>query len=287
MVGSPDLDRPVIPGVEPTARLFPCRAGKGAILPSAPLSLFGLAEAVQRPSADVTRILVAAASGDPKAAAELLPHVYGELRGLAADRMAAERPCHTLDATALVHEAYLRLVGRTRASRGPAAGTSSPPRRRPCAASWSRAPAASDGCAAAGTGSGSIWTAWTSRPPSRTTICSPWTRLSPDSPRPDRARQSAMHEADPRTGGRAPGTDRPDGQLHRSAARGTKVGSLPPTSSIRSCSRPKTPSGTCPFCSTTSVVSAASDNRGHREKNRAAARSAVQFDGLAARKIVS
>jgi RNA polymerase sigma factor (TIGR02999 family) len=61
--------------------------------------------------ADVTRILEAAASGDPKAAAELLPLVYAELRGLAAARMAAERAGHTLDATALVHEAYLRLVG--------------------------------------------------------------------------------------------------------------------------------------------------------------------------------
>jgi RNA polymerase sigma factor (TIGR02999 family) len=61
--------------------------------------------------ADATRLLDAAASGDPKAAADLLPLVYDELRKLAAARMAAERPDHTLDATALVHEAYLRLVG--------------------------------------------------------------------------------------------------------------------------------------------------------------------------------
>ena len=60
---------------------------------------------------DLTRMLDAAAAGDRRAAAELLPHVYDELRKLAAARMAAEGPDHTLSATALVHEAYLRLVG--------------------------------------------------------------------------------------------------------------------------------------------------------------------------------
>jgi RNA polymerase sigma factor (TIGR02999 family) len=61
--------------------------------------------------ADVTRLLDAAAAGDAKAAAELLPLVYDELRMLAAARMAAEHPGQTLQATALVHEAYIRLVG--------------------------------------------------------------------------------------------------------------------------------------------------------------------------------
>jgi RNA polymerase sigma factor (TIGR02999 family) len=60
---------------------------------------------------DVTRLLDAAAAGDHHAAAELLPLVYDELRKLAAARMAAETPGQTLQATALVHEAYLRLVG--------------------------------------------------------------------------------------------------------------------------------------------------------------------------------
>jgi RNA polymerase sigma factor (TIGR02999 family) len=60
---------------------------------------------------DVTRLLEAAHRGDPKAAADLLPLVYDELRKLAAARMAAERPGQTLQATALVHEAYFRLVG--------------------------------------------------------------------------------------------------------------------------------------------------------------------------------
>src|SRR5215207_8207097 len=61
--------------------------------------------------ADVTQILAAIEAGDPKAAAELLPLVYDELRKLAAQKLAHERPGQTLDATALVHEAYLRLVG--------------------------------------------------------------------------------------------------------------------------------------------------------------------------------
>src|SRR5271168_702685 len=61
---------------------------------------------------DVTRLLDAAAAGDYRAADELLPLVYDELRKLAAARMAAESPGQTLQPTALVHEAYLRLVGR-------------------------------------------------------------------------------------------------------------------------------------------------------------------------------
>jgi RNA polymerase sigma factor (TIGR02999 family) len=60
---------------------------------------------------DVTRLLDAAAAGDRLAAADLLPLVYDELRKLAAVRMAAESPDQTLQPTALVHEAYLRLVG--------------------------------------------------------------------------------------------------------------------------------------------------------------------------------
>ena len=62
-------------------------------------------------SSDVTRVLEAAAQGDQKAAAELLPLVYEELRKLATRRLAQEKPGHMLQATALVHEGYLRLVG--------------------------------------------------------------------------------------------------------------------------------------------------------------------------------
>ena len=59
---------------------------------------------------DVTQILSAIEHGDPRAAGELLPLVYDELRKLAAARLAQEKPGQTLQATALVHEAYLRLV---------------------------------------------------------------------------------------------------------------------------------------------------------------------------------
>ena len=58
---------------------------------------------------DVTHLLQAASAGDPRAAAELMPLVYEELRKLAAHKMAQERPGQTLQATALVHEAWLRL----------------------------------------------------------------------------------------------------------------------------------------------------------------------------------
>ena len=61
--------------------------------------------------ADVTHLLEAAAAGDRRAAADLLPLVYDELRKLAAARMAAEAVGQTIQPTALVHEAYLRLVG--------------------------------------------------------------------------------------------------------------------------------------------------------------------------------
>ncbi len=60
---------------------------------------------------EVTRILSGLEQGDPHAAAQLLPLVYDELRKLAAQKLAHEKPGQSLDATALVHEAYLRLLG--------------------------------------------------------------------------------------------------------------------------------------------------------------------------------
>jgi RNA polymerase sigma factor (TIGR02999 family) len=65
---------------------------------------------------EVTRILSAIEQGDPLAAAELLPLVYDELRKLAAQKLAQEKPGQTLQATALVHEAYIRLVASGDAS---------------------------------------------------------------------------------------------------------------------------------------------------------------------------
>src|SRR5262249_36100832 len=64
------------------------------------------------PMSEVTRILSAIEQGDPNAAGELLPLVYDELRQLAAHKMAQEAAGQTLQPTALVHEAYLRLVGQ-------------------------------------------------------------------------------------------------------------------------------------------------------------------------------
>jgi RNA polymerase sigma factor (TIGR02999 family) len=67
---------------------------------------------------DVTHLLSAVEQGDARAAERLLPLVYDELRKLAAQRLAQEKPGQTLQATALVHEAYLRLVGGSAASSG-------------------------------------------------------------------------------------------------------------------------------------------------------------------------
>jgi RNA polymerase sigma factor (TIGR02999 family) len=66
---------------------------------------------------DVTRILSAIEQGDPRAAEQLFPLVYDELRKLAARKMAGEKPGQTLDATALVHEVYLRMVDVNEAGR--------------------------------------------------------------------------------------------------------------------------------------------------------------------------
>jgi RNA polymerase sigma factor (TIGR02999 family) len=76
---------------------------------------------------DVTRILSAIEQGDQHAAEQLLPLVYNELRKLAAQKLAYEKPGDTLDATALVHESYLRLVASTgQASPGGESGDSEP-----------------------------------------------------------------------------------------------------------------------------------------------------------------
>ena len=90
------------------------RAGRNGTAPGGTGTGSGMPSG--RPSAtgsmdDVTRILTAVEQGDTGAPEQLLPLVYDELRRLAAARMASEAPGQTLDATALVHEAYLRLVG--------------------------------------------------------------------------------------------------------------------------------------------------------------------------------
>lgn len=67
------------------------------------------------PQEDITATLLEMSAGDENAAAKLLPYVYDELRRLAASYLSRERPDHTLQPTALVHEAYLRLIDQTRA----------------------------------------------------------------------------------------------------------------------------------------------------------------------------
>src|SRR6202795_4708585 len=98
---------------------------------------------------EVTRILSAIKQGDPLAAELLLPLVYDELRQLAAERLAHEQPGQTLQATALVHEAYLRLLGGKQtqdwggrrhffaAAAGSTSTTSSRPWRRGTATAYS------------------------------------------------------------------------------------------------------------------------------------------------------
>jgi RNA polymerase sigma factor (TIGR02999 family) len=75
---------------------------------------------------EVTRILSAIEQGDPHAADQLLPLVYDALRKLAAEKMAQEMPGQTLEATALVHEAYLRLVGSPTSQQAPGADKGGP-----------------------------------------------------------------------------------------------------------------------------------------------------------------
>src|SRR5579859_3177248 len=73
----------------------------------------GTAANMLNPMSEVTQILSAIEKGDPDASEQLLPLIYDELRQLAAQKLAKEKPGQTLQATALVHEAYLRLVGES------------------------------------------------------------------------------------------------------------------------------------------------------------------------------
>jgi hypothetical protein len=91
----------------------------------------------------ITQVLRAIEQGDPQAASQLLPLVYDELRKLAAERMANERPGQTLEATALVHEAYLRLLGNDAEPHFNGRGHFFPPRRKQCVISWWTTPDAS------------------------------------------------------------------------------------------------------------------------------------------------
>ena len=127
---------------------------------------------------DVTQIISEIEQGDPDAAERLLPLVYDELRKLAAAKLAQEKPGQTLQATALVHEAYLRLIGPDDASRstGTAADISLPRRPRRCGGFlWSR-PGTRAGSSTAASGSGSISIRPVRYPSRRRWICWRWMR---------------------------------------------------------------------------------------------------------------
>ena len=142
---------------------------------------------------DVTRILSAVEQGENGAPEQLLPLVYDELRKLAAARLASEAPGQTLDATALVHEAYMRLVGsasdRTFANRKHFFVAASEAMRRILVENARRkgAPSAAAVCGAWN------WKVTPSRARSATNVCSPWTRPWSASPRSSRRRQSCSN----------------------------------------------------------------------------------------------
>ena len=124
---------------------------------------------------DVTRILSAIEQGDPHAAEQLLPLVYEELRKLAAQRLAQEKPGQTLQATALVHEAYLRLVDVDKSqewdSRGHFFAAAAEAMRRILVDKARRKQACAT--AASSTSDPSITTSRPSLPQWTTSICSP------------------------------------------------------------------------------------------------------------------
>ena len=113
----------------------------------------------------VTRILAQIEQGDPTAADQLLPLVYDELRGLAAARLAHEKPGQTLQATALVHEAYVRLVGEDRQQPWRGGGSSSRQPPRQCVGSWSKTHGGRRVTSGAAISSGEIVNFSGSRPP--------------------------------------------------------------------------------------------------------------------------
>jgi RNA polymerase sigma factor (TIGR02999 family) len=126
---------------------------------------------------NVTQILSAIEQGDPKAAEQLLPLIYDELRKLAARQMAQEAPGQTLQTTALVHEAYLRLVGADEAqrwdSRGHFFAAAAEAMRRILVENVRRK---KPGSVVAG-GNGSPWTRSTWLSLHRTTNCWRWMKL--------------------------------------------------------------------------------------------------------------
>src|SRR5262245_25387432 len=154
---------------------------------SAPLSLLFKSQWANPPGiiisvSELTRILDQIKQGGPQAAEQLLPLVYDELRKLAAHRLANEKPGQTLQATALVHEAYLRLVGDQQfENRGHFFAAAAEAMRRIVVEAARRKQRAKHG-------GGSRSNSPTCRPVCRPTIFSHWTRPSVDSRRLPRSR---------------------------------------------------------------------------------------------------
>ena len=135
---------------------------------------------------DVTGILSRLESGDPTAADQLLPLVYDELRKLAAARLARENPGQTLQATALVHDAYLRLVDVQTAqhwkSRGHFFGAAA---EAMLGFSWKRPGrnwVPDVGAAECAFSSRRLWTSWTFAPTKSSASIKPWTGWPPNRP---------------------------------------------------------------------------------------------------------
>src|SRR5262245_41057026 len=144
---------------------------------------------------DVTRILTAIEHGDRRAAEQLLPLVYDELRKLAARRLANEKAGQTLQATALVHEAYLRLVDSDPARTWDGRGHFFAAAARPCAASSSTTPAASGRGSTAAASGAPTWTSRPWSPRSRSWTCLPSTPPSIGSPSAIRRRPDSSRSA--------------------------------------------------------------------------------------------
>src|SRR3954451_17417651 len=121
---------------------------------------------------DVTQLLNAISTGDRRAAADLLPVVYQELRQLARQRLAREAPGQTLQATALVHEAYLRLVGPADEKRWDGRGHffAAAAEAMRCGGSWLRGTAGRTPKSAAAGPTARRWAGW----PTRTRLRRNW-----------------------------------------------------------------------------------------------------------------
>ncbi len=140
------------------------------------------------PSPDATRMVNALAAGDQHVAEELMPLVYDEFRQLADNYLRQETRADTLQPTALVHEAYLKLIDQTRVNWQGRTHFFAVV-RKPCGGSWSITPGAQLRASVAAAGSGSRWTNDCNCPPTAMPTCWPSTKRSKSWPSSTRARR--------------------------------------------------------------------------------------------------